>query len=134
MDNRLTNTELTAAHAETIDGIKRARTLANIQRRGERLWEDGYTAEPFAAGLYHVFGPKGQHYMTTCDEVMGYKCDCPAFAEYLTCKHLIGIANMIADEAQADAHDAQEPDRAAFLYDSRAFDALVEQRNFWGRD
>ena len=103
--------ELTALHTETLTAARIARTLKNISRRAQTLFTTGgYTAELFAGGLYHVFGPQGQHYMTCCDTIMGYSCDCPAFAEYTTCKHLEGIALMLRDEEQAAEYDALHTD------------------------
>ncbi len=98
--------ELTALHTETITGLKLSRTLTNITRRAEVLFTAaGYTAEEAWKGLYHVFGPQGQHYMVTCCPIMGYRCDCEAFATYTTCKHLQAIDLMQRDEAQAAEHD-----------------------------
>lgn len=111
--------------AQTIT-INEARTLANIAARAETLWSDGYKAELFACGVYHVDGPQGQHYMTTCDEVFGHHCTCPAFAKYGECKHHLAIAKVVADEAQAAAYDAQEADRDWFY-----FQDVCEQRNFF---
>ena len=103
--------ELTALHTETLTEAQIARTLANITRRAQTLLtEGGYKAEEFATGLYHVHGPQGQHYMTTCDTIMGRHCDCKAFAEYSTCKHLEAIDLMQRDEAQAAEYDALHAD------------------------
>lgn len=99
--------ELTALHTETLTAARTARTLTNISRRAATLFTTGgYTAELFAGGLYHVFGPEGQHYITCCDPIMGYTCDCPAFADYTTCKHLQAVDLMLRDEAQAAEYDA----------------------------
>lgn len=95
--------------------INEARTLANIQRRAETLFSDGYTAEPFAAGIYWVTSPKGDLYAVTCDEVMGYKCDCECFKSRNTCKHLLAVAKDIRDGEEAD----------------RAYEAAEEVRNFF---
>ena len=115
MTSLLNTAELTALHTETLADMSAqaqiARTLTNISRRAATLLTTGgYTAELFAGGLYHVYGPQGQHYMTTCDPIMGYHCDCPAFATYTTCKHLEAIDLMQRDEAQASAYDLLHAD------------------------
>lgn len=107
----MNNAELTELHTETIAGLKLSRTLANITRRAETLLTTGgYWVDEAWKGLYHVFGPQGQHYMVTCDAIMGYLCDCEAFATYTTCKHLQAIDLMLRDEAQAAEHDALHMD------------------------
>ena len=108
-------------------GVNFARTLANIARRAETLFEDGYTADRFAAGLYHVWGPQGQIYMVTCDDVVGHDCTCPAFAKFGECKHHLALAAALR-EPQAAQYDAQEADRDAFRFDVSEY----EFRNFIG--
>lgn len=85
----------------TLD-INEARTLANIQRRSETLWADGYTAEPWVCGVYFVTSPQGAVYQVTHDEVFGHKCNCECFKSRNTCKHLLAIAKDIHDSEQAD--------------------------------
>lgn len=116
--------ELTTLHHETIDAITLARTLTNITRRAESLIADGYKIEEFATGLYHVRGPQGQHYMVTCDKVVGFLCDCKAFAQYTTCKHLQGVDILQRDAAQADAYEAfldEQNDEYALRSDCNAY-------------
>ena len=119
----MTNSELTALHTETIEAAKMARTLTNISARAAVLFTTGgYRADHFACGLYHVHGPHGQHYMTCCDMVMGFYCDCPAFAEYNTCKHLQAIDLLHQDEADAarlDREHEQAEEGRAFLESRR---------------
>jgi len=114
--------ELTALHTETIADMKRARTIANIERRALTLWADGYgvrtSAEVWGAGhtlaqpgAYFVTAPakRGdvngdtkQTYKVRCSPEAGYSCTYPAFAEYDTCKHLIAVRNLIEEGEQAD--------------------------------
>jgi uncharacterized Zn finger protein len=116
LNNSLNAAELTTLHAEALAAARLARTLKNITRRARTLFTDGgYTWEKFAGkfagGLFHVFGPEGQHYMTTCCPIVGYDCTCPAFGEYGTCKHLEAVGLMLREEAQA----AEQDTRADFL-------------------
>lgn len=111
--NKLTTAELTALHGATLAAMnaeaRTARTLANISRRAQTLFTDGgYRAEAFASDFFHVFGPEGQHYTVLCGAVAGFNCDCKAFSEYGTCKHLEAVDMMKSDAAQADAFDAQD--------------------------
>ena len=99
--------ELTALHTETIAAVNLSRTLTNISRRAAALFsEAGYRMEEAWKGLYHVYGPQGQHYMVTCCPMVGYHCDCPAFSEYSTCKHLEAVDIALRDETQAAEYDA----------------------------
>lgn len=108
MNTALLNTaELTALHTETLAEDRIARTLANITRRAETLLTTGgYKVETAWKGLYHVHGPQGQHYMVVSDTVLDSHCDCKAFGEYETCKHLQAVEMMLRDEAQAAEYDA----------------------------
>ncbi len=94
-----------------------ARTLANIARRAERLWEDGYTCRQSFQGTfveaYDVFTPRGERYMvkitpTPKDPFLGDKCTCPSFSKYGECKHHLALQFKLRDEAQAAAYDALE--------------------------
>lgn len=109
--NPIANDELT----EMIKNDRYARTLANIARRAENLWDDGYTAklESKSANFEHytVRTPAGDVYSVCLSdepnhEVFGDYCTCPAFAKYSTCKHLMAIQWQVREQAQADAFDA----------------------------
>lgn len=129
----MNSAELTALHTETLNETRnegrRARLLANIARRAARLWEDGYTATETMNGQYvtcfRVHSPEGKTYTVKVSKTMaapgtfyGSKCDCPCFADNLTCKHLLACTERVdadaAAEAQAAEHDAQEADRDAY--------------------
>ena len=114
--------ELTALHAETIQDIKSARTLANITRRASTLWEDGYIAQETMHGLYVrcfiVRAPKGDTYRVKVSKTpaepgtaFGSSCSCPCFSTFRTCKHLEALSLWVdtdnAAEAQADRYDAE---------------------------
>ena len=116
--------ELTALHTATLAAmnaeVRTARTLANIARRAETLLSDGYTADRGrVAGLYYVAGPQGQEYAVNVGTAIGHNCDCPAFAEYETCKHYQAVDLMLKEAAQGEAAD-QESEEAE------------EARNFFG--
>ena len=96
----------TAELTELLNEERYARTLANIARRAENLWEDGYKWQKFAADFYHIFTPAGVHYTVILNDDTFPSCDCPAFAKYNSCKHFLAIDWMLRDEAQADAFDA----------------------------
>ena len=100
--NPIENDELT----EMIQEDLYARTLANIARRAENLWADGYTWKKFATDFYHVFSPAGAHYIVLLNEDTMPGCDCPAFKKYGECKHHLAIEWLVRDEMQADAFDA----------------------------
>ena len=107
--------ELTALHTATIAAMnaeaRTARTLGNIARRAETLLSDGYTVETCRVkGLFYVAGPQGQEYVVNVGTALGHSCDCPAFAEYDTCKHYQAVGLMLRDEAQAAAYDALHTD------------------------
>lgn len=103
--------ELTALHTATLAAMnaeaRLTRTLANIARRAETLLTTGgYTAEAGrVSGLYFIAGPQGQEYQVNVGTALGDCCDCPAFAEYATCKHFQAVDLMLRDEAQAAEYD-----------------------------
>ena len=103
----LTNAELTALHTETINAAKAARTLANIARRATTLLEDGYEVRSYD-DLHVVESPAGKKYAVWHGAEVGYSCDCPCFAEWNTCKHLLAVDAMKQDAADGDALDALE--------------------------
>ena len=104
--------------------INQARTLANIARRAETLFADGYECELWQnnrqhtdpAGtvhtydLYFVTSPKGDVYMisltdTPTDPVWGDECNCPAFAKFHECKHHLAVVKHAKEAAEAEALD-----------------------------
>lgn len=107
MNTAILNTaELTSLHTETLNEVRRARTQANITRRAQTLFNDGYTAdESSVTGLYFITGPQGQEYQVNVGTALGFSCDCPAFADYGTCKHFQAVDLMLRDEAQAAEYD-----------------------------
>lgn len=115
--NKLTNSELTALHTETMTALRAAaqksRTLANISRRAASLLADGYSIEGFAGTHYYeVTSPAGTRYKVWHGVAVGFECNCPCFTEHNTCKHLEAVDLMKRDEAQAaefDAQDAYDP-------------------------
>ena len=83
----LNNDELT----EMIKSDRYARTLANIARRAENLWDDSYqaTLESASAHFQHytVNTPAGECYKvclsdTPKDDMFGDYCTCPSFPKY----------------------------------------------------
>ncbi len=107
--------ELTALHTATLTAMnseaRRERTLANIARRAQTLFADGYTVETCRVkGFFYVTGPQGQEYQVNVGTALGDDCDCPAFAEYGTCKHFQAVDLMLRDEAQAAEYDALHTD------------------------
>ena len=109
--NPLNNDELT----EMIKNDRYARTLANIARRAENLWEDGYSAKLEAQTAhfahYTVTTPTGNIYLvclsdTPNDDVFGDYCTCPAWKTYGDCKHRMRLSWDTRDQSQADAFDS----------------------------
>ena len=109
--NPLANDELT----EMIKTDRYARTLANIARRAENLWEDGYSAklESQTAHFAHytVTSPTGGRYSVCLSDTPKTTCSATtaparAFPKYGTCKHLLGVSWQVRDAAQADAFDS----------------------------
>ncbi len=110
----LTNNEMTAF----LNNDSAARTQANISRRAQTLFQNGYTVdESSVTGLYFITGPQGQEYQVNIGTALGNHCDCAAFDKYATCKHFQAVDLMQRDEAQAaeyDAQDAYDPCELAF--------------------
>ena len=107
--NKLTNSELTALHTETVNAARASRTLANITRRAKSLIADGYQVRDFeGTDFYVVESPEGKKYGVWHGLQTGFECSCPCFAEWNTCKHLEAIDLMKKDAADGDALDALE--------------------------
>jgi hypothetical protein len=83
---------------EALDEIRTARTLALMAARAETLFQRGYTMEEAWPGLYHVFGPGGQHYMVTIDTIISDDCTCPAFEKWHTCKHFLAVQKVLKEQ------------------------------------
>ena len=107
----LDNAELT----QMIREDRYARTLGNIARRAENLWDDGYSAKLLYATafnqLFLVKTPAGEFYSVNLSdepnhEVFGDYCTCPAWGKYGACKHHFAVSWQVRDQAQADAFDA----------------------------
>ena len=118
--------ELTALHIATLTAMnteaRRARTYASIARRAETLLNDGYTVETGrVTGLYFVTSPAGAEYQVNVGTALGSRCDCPAFAEYETCKHYQAVDLMLKEAAQADAADreSEQAEESAIFFGSR---------------
>ena len=119
--------ELTALHTATLAAMnaeaRLPRTLANITRRAETLLSDGYTVERGrVAGLFYIAGPQGQEYQVNAGTAIGNNCDCPAFAEYATCKHYQAVDLMLKEAAQSEAADreSEEAEEVRNFFDSRS--------------
>lgn len=74
--------------------INLARTLANIARKAETLWADGYTA--YRSGIwddtYSVLSPEGNEYVVILPTDGGKsRCSCKAWRNYGECKHYIAV-------------------------------------------
>ena len=107
----LNSSELTTLHTELLNEERYARTLANIARRAETLWEDGYTFSSMGKDGYIVFTPKNETYAVflsdlPAGELFGSSCSCPAFEKYATCKHLMAVQWKERENAQEAAFDA----------------------------
>ena len=107
----------TAKEADELTAVlneeRYARTLANIARRAENLWDDGYRIEETAAlsftTCYTIRTPRGDAYQIHIEAapvVFGDSCDCPSFTKYGTCKHMLAVQWKLRDEAQAAAWEA----------------------------
>ena len=110
--NPIANDELT----EMVKEDRYARTLANIARRAENLWDDGYTAKLETASArsqhYTVKTPAGERYSVCLSdepqhEVFGDYCTCPAFPKYGECKHHLAVLWNAREMSEADAFDAK---------------------------
>lgn len=92
---------------------KLERTLANIARRAETLWADGYriteTAELSQSACYYIATPKGDEYQVHIERapvVFGDMCTCPAHKKFGDCKHHMAVLTLRAEEAQTEAWEA----------------------------
>ncbi len=109
--NTLTNNELTTLLNEDAAARATARTIKNIKRRAETLFTaGGYEMAAAWPGLYHVFGPQGQHYMVTSDSTSHEHCTCKSFEKIETCKHLIAVKARLAEEAMCEAYETTYAD------------------------
>lgn len=99
---------------QMIQDDRYARTLANIARRAENLWEDGYSAKLETATAhfqhYAVTTPTGDRYNVCLsneptDDVFGDYCTCPAFGKFSTCKHLLALQWLAGEDRQAAEFD-----------------------------
>ncbi len=116
--------ELTTLHAETLNEARLERTLANIARRAETLFDNGYSAIQDDPHFYTVLTPQEGRYTVhindanPTDETFGNWCTCPAHESYGTCKHLQAIllqraadaALLAGYEARQDNDDDQFPE------------------------
>jgi len=104
-----------------------ARTLANIAERALTLFtKDGYRAKPFEnnPAMFFVFPPDPTKPVYIVDTRDGRKhCTCKAFADYETCKHLLGCMTKIEDDRRAD--EAEE----FAAYGRYDFEDNAEQRD-----
>lgn len=108
--NPTAENELTAL----INEDRYARTLANIARRAENLWADGYRSlkgtETEHFRHFTVLTPQGERYGVClsdtphCD-VFGDSCTCPAWGKYHECKHHLAILWLAREEAEAAEFD-----------------------------
>ncbi len=97
-------------------------TLANIARRAETLWADGYRYQTKAGShIYIVKTPKfvqtggemGFAYTVDMYDSNNFTCDCKSFKAFAKCKHLMAcitleIESMLkaaSEIAQAAAYD-----------------------------
>jgi hypothetical protein len=81
--------------------LSEARTLANVQERATRLYEDGYRARFIDSGLVEMVSPTGETYSI---DLVATTCDCPFFRKASrkkqqgpdrTCKHLLGLSKLL---------------------------------------
>ena len=96
-----------------------ARTLANIARRAQTLWDDGYTAKQTTATAhfryYQVWTPAQDLYLVCLsddpkDDVFGDSCTCPAWKKYGECKHHLAIQWQVGEAEEAAAWEAMMAD------------------------
>src|SRR5207247_59265 len=78
-----------------------ARTLVNIIRRCERLWDDGYTFEQFntAPWMYAVESPAGALYFVNLKQET---CTCDSFENRDYCKHLYAVQKEVERQEAAE--------------------------------
>lgn len=95
--------------------INEARTLANIAKRAETLFdaESGYTYERFAdcATRYFVENPEGDLYLVDTESEF---CSCMAFEQHNICKHLLAVQ---AEETR----EAEQVARLEFEHEARYY-------------
>ncbi len=97
--------ELTALLNEDAARLE-ARTQANISRRAETLWEDGYKVRSTAPGLFLVTSPQGDFYsvrVSVAAAPFGSYCSCPCFETRQKCQHLLAVIAAIEEGAACDA-------------------------------
>jgi hypothetical protein len=93
---------------ETTTTLTEARTLANVQERANRLFEDGYRARWIDSSLVEIHSPKGETYEIDTD---ARTCGCPFFEKGKaqrrrgpdrTCKHLLGLSKLLEKQDGED--------------------------------
>ena len=80
--------------------------ITTIQR-GATLFADGYRIEPYAdrPGIYAVYQPEGRRIPKGCAawydvDIANQDCQCAAFEQLGTCKHLIATNKAVAEAAR----------------------------------
>lgn len=118
--------ELTALHTATLTAMtaesRLNHTYANITRRAQTLFNDGYTVERSRVdGLYFITSPEGQEYHVNLGTALLDSCDCPAFVKYDTCKHFQAVELMLMEAAQSEAADreAEQDEECRNFFESR---------------
>ena len=72
--------------------------MANVNKRAQRLHDDGYRAQRLDEFAAEVTTPAGKLYLV---DTLTDRCDCDFFAEHQglhPCKHLLGLKNLLEDQ------------------------------------
>ena len=81
--------------------LDEARTLANVNERAQRLFEDGYRIRSLDTHRYLIRSERGATYTLDCDE---QSCTCPFFTKHggrYPCKHTLGWRKLLLSQRVA---------------------------------
>lgn len=98
---------MTAERSRPPVTLDQARSLALVNERAKRLFEDGYRARWIDSTFVEIDSPRGETYEIDTDE---RTCSCPYFqkakdngvqGESRTCKHLLGLSKLLEIQEEA---------------------------------
>ena len=114
--------------------LDEARTLANVNERAQRLFEDGYRIRTLDGNLHLIHTQHGATY--TLDRTEG-SCTCPFFTKNsgrYSCKHVLGFKKLLVTQrfhlasltARWEAVEQAATIEQVLLSASRALSARLE--------
>lgn len=113
---------MTAERSRPPVTFDQARSLALVNERAQRLFEDGYRARWIDSTIVEMDSPRGETYgIDTAERT----CSCPYFTKAQdmrqdrTCKHLLGLSKLL------EKQEAQDWLRDRRLHNQRMWEAMI---------